>query len=730
MPSPVTIGFAVKGLSEVQRAFGSVQASMVRMEVAGGQAAVKGASERVKTSETERKAREAEYAAFSRYLTKSEEAGVKAAKAAATEKERIAETSIRKMERELEASERRKTAIVERELVAQEQAASTVRKRIASASSSAVMNGTGRAFGAIGSMAGAALTIGGGFAIADAVRGQFAAEKSAQQILNLATVGNGGQVPAGTTLKSIMAGASAAAIQTGMSKDEVLQGALSYAKGAKGGDIGGVMGNMGFLAKLSKTSGTSMSDLGAGMGVIQSQNPNATTEERQQLLLNAYAQAGAGSMSLVDAAKQLGTMGSTRGFYQGDAGKNQRTLFALGQLAVPGGTAAEAGTYIKDVGAEAMRHKKDLVSFGVKFDKYGAMSSPEDMLAKAIGGTGGDLGKLEKIFGLRGMPLITQLQGGYVEASKKAGGGAAGRAAGEAAVRANIAGVASATMTGADLDKMFSSQMSSPAERFGVAMNRVTEIIQEKGAPYLERFADKLPAIVDRFSTIVDAGGKLASFLVDNPIKGVGALILASVTKDLAGMALGVAVKSMILSMMNGGAAGGGLKGALGAAGGTRMGGAIGVVGAATAGVAIGVGISDYLLDKQQGSRDKALSGAIDAGNLATKRGRLTPADIAERQAKIAQLEEQKRSIGSVGGHALAGVLSAFGSDVGANVKADEAARSKLLQESIDQLKKSIDQNTAATAADTKTAKLGGSTNDPARNTGMGDRAPKGGAKT
>ena len=46
------------------------------------------------------------------------------------------------------------------------------------------------------------------------------------------------------------------------------------------------------------------------------------------MLLDVYAQGKAGSMSMVDVAKQVGTLASTRNSYQGDSASNQRKLLA------------------------------------------------------------------------------------------------------------------------------------------------------------------------------------------------------------------------------------------------------------------------------------------------------------------------------------------------------------------------------------------------------------------
>ena len=174
MPAPVTIAFRVVGMAEVSRSFGGLEASMNRLERAGGSAAVRGASERVSTTKREVDAREKEFSKLEKVvereeqkalaakikagdeavkaLEKAEQRGVKEVERAEAQKQRIRDVSARAHARYLE----QQTKTEERELLRQEHAAQSVRRRMASAGGSAVVNGTGRALGGIASMAGGA----------------------------------------------------------------------------------------------------------------------------------------------------------------------------------------------------------------------------------------------------------------------------------------------------------------------------------------------------------------------------------------------------------------------------------------------------------------------------------------------------------------------------------------------------------------------------------------------
>ena len=145
MPSPVVIGFATRGLADVQRSFGTLTDAMIRMERAGGQAAVRGAAERTAATKKEGVDRDKEFAKLAKEAekwerehvkaaekaiaqrTKAEESAlkqiVKAEEQAAKQRERVQETSFRKLERETEQHLRRETALIERETALQAQTA-------------------------------------------------------------------------------------------------------------------------------------------------------------------------------------------------------------------------------------------------------------------------------------------------------------------------------------------------------------------------------------------------------------------------------------------------------------------------------------------------------------------------------------------------------------------------------------------------------------------------------
>jgi hypothetical protein len=691
MAAPVKIDLLVGEVARVRQAFESVEQAMTRMERNTTREGQRGSQARTQQATKEARAREKEFQQLAKQTEKwkrdearaVEKGAQQAARAAARgaqlelrEKERGEREKLRLVERSLREETRAKEqAAAQAERIAQREAAAVARAQQQQYSrrrtlgrnvGGAVTGAVGRTLGTVASIGGAAMGIAGGYSVADVVQGRFAAERAAAQLINATTTS--GAAPQGATVQNILGQAGAVSQQTAMSKEEVVSGALAYSRKARGGDFAGAMSNMGFFAKMAKVTGANIEDIAGAAGTLQSQNQNLKAPEMQQMLLDVYAQGKAGSMSMVDVAKQIGTLSSTRSAYAGDAATNQRKLLALGQLAAPEGTVEEAGTFIKDLTIEAGKHRKStaktkgLEEMGVKYDKYGRIASPENLVTSVFKGTGGDITKIEALFGARGTALFRALQPAYTAA----GGGEKGLAA----VQKTMASVTSATMTGEDLEKQLAVVMNTSAEKFATASEKVKEAIEEKLVPYLDRFAEKLndPQFMANVTRFIDGLGRLAEFVVNNPFKAVGALIAVNITKDLAGAAIGEAVKSALVRLLAGsavpvpgvggaaaGGAGGAAKGAAGVGAAT-----LGLAAAAVAGTAMAGGqlVSDVT--------GKQMSGMQKAGqlNLDVSTGRIS-GEAARQQVKAA------KEASTVGAGYKAALAFAFGGGM-----TDELAKS------------------------------------------------------
>jgi hypothetical protein len=641
---PVLISFAVQHLADVNKAFASIEQRMLKAEQAETKSAQAGGKARVKAAKDEAAER-------TKIAKDRDEASKRSADIARQYNAQQVKEETRAVERaEAEKIRLRRRSSEMAGRFAAKQAAEEIRAaeraqsawgRVGKRAGGIIGRSIGGTMGTIGGIGSMALGIGSGMFVADAVRKQLSAEKSAALFINQVTTGK--EPPAGATIANVLGQASQVSRETGLDKETLIEGTRAYARTAKGGDYAGAMANMGFFAKLAQTTGVDISEIAGAAGMLQSQNQELSSDPKkmQQMLLDLYAQTKSGSLGMTQIISMAGRMGSVRGFFAGDETVNQRKLLALGQLVAPETDPLESGVMVADLALMASKKHDKLAALGVKFDKHGRMQSIEQMIGAVMAGTQGNLGKISDIFENRGGTIFRGLTADFL----KAGGGAAGGAA----VQAKLASVTQSTMTGADLGRQFDQMMSTPAQRFTTALDRIADTIENKAEPYLERFADELPNLMPKVEAFIDEMGKLVSWFSDNPWKGLGALVLGKVELDLAQAGIGAGVRAALQALIGSMGAGGGVGALAGTAGPLRgktgVVAGLGLVGAvaAAAGVASQVIAGDVELKKIASKSNIASSNVAANTALAlfgkTREGTVTAKDVAdaERQAKDIQ---------------------------------------------------------------------------------------------
>jgi hypothetical protein len=604
MIDPVIIRFGLQGVPDVTRALATIEDRMARAEAATSESVKRGASTRVAAANKEAAEREKASQKLAREVERDEQRATKAAEKAEREKTRDTEKEAARREaivrRSSEMAGRYAAQQAREEIREAERATSalerehTKRARLRNASLQSMGSSVARGISGVGAMATQALSVGGGFLLGDVVHEQLKAGRLAAQLVNVVTTGKA--PPAGANVANILGQATQVATETGMSKTDLVSAALNYAQHAKGGDFRGAMANMGFFAKMSQVTGASIEDIAMSAGTLQSQNQSLGAKEMQQMLLDVYAQGKMGSMSMVDVAKQMGTLGSQRSTFTGDVTRNQRELMALGQIVAPGGDIAEAGTFTKDLAAQALVKQDKLRGLGVKYKNGLVDMTPTELVAQVFKGTHGDLGKIEKIFENRGGKVFGELEGTYTAA----GGGDKG----VAAVRAKMAEVAGATMTPEQLEQQHQQTMDQPIEKFSVALERLKDVVAQEVTPWIEKFSDQLPILVPKIATIAQALGDFASTIINNPVPAALALFAK------------------------------------------EMGGAPGMLaGALVAGIAAidWAAAADRALQRQHVAQDVNALNETSELNAKTRTGKLTAADVRKAQADAEALREQGR---------------------------------------------------------------------------------------
>jgi hypothetical protein len=682
---PVLIQFAAGGVAEVGRAFDTIERRMARFESDAVRATESGSTARTRIARNEATARERELAKIAKATEREEQKATREVERLEAYKQRVRQKSSEmagriaeqeveaekkaadKIAREVDRLEQYKMRVRQRSAEmagrAAEQAASAeiaAHKRALSTYAGAAGRGLSQGLGAVKMVAGAAM-IGGGFVLADAAREQFSSQRTAGLLVNAGT--NGGVAPG--TVGDALSAASKASSITGMSKADLLKSALTYSQNARGGDFKGALANMSFFGKLSKVTGTDINDIAEAAGTLQSQNASLRDNPKamQQMLLNAVAQSHQGSMSLVDAAKQIGTLGSTRSSFSQDESKSQMSLIGLGQIARVGGDVGEAGTFVKDLALEAGAANKKWREMhgGKKFhgpdliqtNAHGQMTSPEQMIADIFRGTGGNISTINELMGKRGGAVFRELEKSYLTGEKK--GGVEG---GIKSVLGNIKEVSGATMTPEELDKQHAQVMSTSAERVDAAMVHLKETLGDKLEPVLVKFAATIEKAAPDIAKLLDGFVKVADIFLDHPWAGLGAIVGGFIVKELAAAGIGMAIKNAIAGGIatslasGGGVTAGAVKGAGGLAGQVAGIGTVAVLGSA---------MTTGMAEVSQGLTEGTAAGKASAqGTIADiKAGKVSAADVKAKMDEAQKTVDETSGIKSVG----KGVLAATGID-------------------------------------------------------------------
>lgn len=589
MPAPaVLVDFRVAGLEDVARAVGSVQQSLDRLARSSASGAQKSARER--TTAEQNVSREVERLAKSRERTQATAARVeqRALEQSSRAQQRAAEQSVRAVER----AEQQKTRAVEKAATdrtrALERAAATEARiaeqtartherhsrAMAAKGSSMVMGGVGRVMGAAGTIAGTVAAVGGGFTLVDAITSANRREAAAGQIVRSAA-----ENKAGLTKTDLLAKARVAHVSSGVGIDDALTGIDSFVR--KNGSLSATTEMLPELSGLAAASGASMEDLGTTAGDIY--NKTGSAAKTKAALRMIAAQGKAGAIDVRDLGEYGPRLTAAAGLYQGDVVQNIGKMSALAQFAVASGSAhnARVGTESAlTVASDLAKHGAEIrakLGINVWADKDHTMLAPaEDTIAKMVVKSKGSQSKLLDLVGAESMHAVRAFSNTY----SRAGGGAAG----EAAMRGAFASIAAPTMSDSEIAKGVADKLTENATQMDQAVERIKVSFQQ--------FAPVATKMADEFARYAPDIAKALQSLLEHPFAGLGAIVAAAVTAEIAKAALGAAIEQAILAAMGkrgaagvAGEVGGGLLGGAGKGGllgaGLRVAGTATIVGAA-----------------------------------------------------------------------------------------------------------------------------------------------------
>jgi hypothetical protein len=503
MPKPVRISFVAGGTREVQTALRSINQSLEAAERRRTRTTDRSEQDRVKATDKAERARErialrAEREqerlakAEARAVAKGEQEKLREIERFARQRDRIqtrsAELAFKLADAEVRAEKRKQEEI--RRI--RERSDRTFGRTFTGGRGSSMGGRSEAGVGLIGGL----LTMGSGFVAADAIHRKFSLEKQSSLLANAAR-GEGAQ------RGDIEARARAVSIKTGIDAAEIAGSMKAYFD--KASDFQGAMENAPLFAKLAKASGADVGEVGKVAGMLRVQNPKLSPDEMKNLLLGIVGQGKAGAVDFAELASSAPVITSTSGMYGGKQSDNQRKLLGLSQVAIrTAGDAAEAATTVSRFGQDVASNASKMEAGGVKVrDEKGGLLDPAQIIANVLQQTKGDLGAAKHLgFGKESIKLLEAELPTF-------------KAGGKEAVVKDIEKYEKAGYTPEELEKDFAEVMETSASKFEMATNKIALIVEERLAPYLDRFADKLPEILPAIALTVDAFAWMAETAID-----------------------------------------------------------------------------------------------------------------------------------------------------------------------------------------------------------------------
>jgi len=404
MPAPIVVRLQVDGVDGIRRAFQSVEDIVTRTERGSTTAAARGARARV--TEAEREAKAKKTAAEKTALDQ-----IAIWKKTDTVQRQAQDHAIREVER----GEQAKRRIIEREareVVNIEAAMYAKRKRehdkFTHALSGAVKRGAHSGASAVTGMMGAALSLGGGFGIADSMHRSMELSTLATDIAIQGHVTGPGGSEANKRQRSgkeIEGAIRATSIETGMESGDVGKGLMKFTNLT--GDLQLGLDLLPQLAKMAAATGTSFDDMAQSAGNISKalEGTKDPAKGTMDILQSMAGQGRENSIELKDFAVQVAKITATSGKFEGTSVENVIKMSSLMQDARGGGGAwnsASAATAVSSFGATFGKgaRRKEFKARGIELEgKDNKVRDPFEIIAESIDKTHGNIEGLNKLYG-------------------------------------------------------------------------------------------------------------------------------------------------------------------------------------------------------------------------------------------------------------------------------------------------------------------------------------------
>lgn len=591
---------------------------------------------------------------------------------------------------------------------------SALRNRVTGALAGQVVGSVRGAIGTVAKVGGSILALGGGFSAADAVQTSIVNSGKARQL----ELNSNGAVKKDQVLST----AADVGSSMGTSTESVIDALDAFV--AKSGDVKSGLSAIREIAELAAATGADMKDLATVAG--QAQTGTKDIRSTMDILREIAGMGRAGSVDV----RELSQYGS-RIFAGASKFENQRaattTIGAMVQAAAAGSGgatgAAEASEFAPHIAADIFKNEEGFKALnggkGVRIrskKNNNLLGDLKQIVKDTLVATGGDMAQLQPLFGERSIKGVA----GAANAYNRAGQGLTGKeaiTAKLAAVEAVFAEFEKAGLKDAQVKEEASRRIQEADKQLEIVLNQLREAVGRELVPELIKLIPQIRQLIPAFVDLLKTAVSFAEWFANNPISGLGAVVLASVTKDLAGAGIGAAVKAALVAMMGGTAAPGaaaaiGGRAGLVASGGSgllAMAGAAGIGG--VLGVGAGIALTERASNAQTGASSNAVSGLLGNENAIAASAGQSPADrLASQRAALAKvaadIETVQKSKADAGPGLLVNLLGRAqnavgipGADIGEAQASEQATYGRILKDLNEQmvrLKDSIKLSEAA----------------------------------
>ena len=326
------------------------------------------------------------------------------------------------------------------------------------------------------------------------------------------------------------------------------------------GDLGAVSGkNAGKMqewADLSDATSAAFGDIAQAAGTLMVSFSASIPDAQKRMeavteTMRAMADQGTkGSVELKELATMIGEVWAGASAFGGSPVTKMRQMGAIAQVIKPtAGSTAEAVTAIQRLPDDIMQNQAKIEAKGVKIwapGKRGTeMREAPTLIADILEVTAGHLDTLKKLgFDVRSFKVMRPLAQVFSEAETRQKG------TGRTAVLSAIGAFEGLTKTPTEIGVIAGGRRQQEDKRFMERMRELNRVVGEAALPQLDMLGAEFVKLVPRVAQTTGELLKLINWAVANPWAGIGVLVGGALVKEIAGAAIGSAVRQSVTAIL------------------------------------------------------------------------------------------------------------------------------------------------------------------------------------